>query len=117
MVIISFPNGTDWFKANWVFRQITEDVVAMFPDDAELKLLMEQAGALGGLSLESMKADLASRISRALRKVAESTIQGRTLGWRGTKPEDLDGHRMYLEAISELLSLINQQKSASGNLS
>jgi len=117
MVIITFPNGTDWYKANWVFRQITEDAVAMFPDDAELKSLMEQAGALGGLSLESMRADLASRISQAIGKVAETTIQGRTLGWRGTKPEDLAGHRMYLEAVSELWSLINQQKSEPRNSS
>jgi hypothetical protein len=24
-VIIVFPNGTDWFKANWVFQQLAQD--------------------------------------------------------------------------------------------
>jgi len=36
MVIIKFQDGTDWFKANWVFRQFTEDIVATFPNDTAL---------------------------------------------------------------------------------
>ncbi len=49
MFIIKFPDGTDRFKANWVFKQFAEHKTATFPNDAGLKQLLEKAQALGGL--------------------------------------------------------------------
>ncbi len=119
MVIVRFPNGTDWFKANWVFRQIVEDVTASFPNDRELKFVLEKAEACGELSFDSMREDVASRTLKAIDKVLEETTQGKVSGWKRTKPDDPDGQRMYLEAVSELLGLVKKQmmstRSHAGN--
>jgi hypothetical protein len=109
MVIICLPNGTEWFNPNWVFRQLHADVVERFPDDAELHLEMEKAGAFGLLSLDSTEPVLASRILRAMRTVAEETVQGQIPGWLKGKPDDQEGQRMYLGAMSELLDLMGRQ--------
>jgi len=53
MVIIRFPNGSDWYKANWAFRRLAEDIVAGHPDESDLKVEMERAEVLGLLLLGS----------------------------------------------------------------
>jgi hypothetical protein len=109
MVIICLPNGTEWFNSNWVFRQLHADVVERFPDDAELHLEMEKAGAFGLLSLDSIEPVLASRILRAMRTVAEETVRGQIAGWLRGKPDDQEGQRTYLESMTELLELMRRQ--------
>jgi hypothetical protein len=113
MVVIHFEDGSEWFKANWVFRQFLEDVADASPEDAELRFSMEQADALGGLFLDSLEPLLASKLLRAMKAVAEGTIGGRIQGWSRTKPHDEDGQRMYLEALAELLAVIKRQPSES----
>ena len=112
MVIIKFRDGSDWFKANWVFRQLAEDILAAFPNDRALMMVMEKAQALGGLFPDSMEADAATSTLEAIRKVAEETIQGKIEGWKRTKPEDMEGQQLYLESIKELLDLLKKQASA-----
>jgi hypothetical protein len=109
MIIVSFPNGTDWYKANWVFRQLVQDVVEIYPADKELKKLMEQAQAFGTLAISSLPKDTASRTLLAIRAVIERTIKGETNGWSRTKPDDIEGQRLYLNALVELLDLIKEQ--------
>ena len=41
-VIIVFPDGTDWFKANWVFRQLAQDVSDHYSSDAEVCKAVER---------------------------------------------------------------------------
>lgn len=36
-VIVALPNGTDWFKASWVFRQLSEDMCRRYSQDNELR--------------------------------------------------------------------------------
>src|SRR5262245_59828944 len=112
MVIIVFRDGTDWSEANWVFRQLIDDIAETFPDDVELRRTMEQARGLGGLFLDSMEQALASRIMRAIRTVAERTVDGRIQGWRRARPDDQEGQRMYLESMSELSDIIRRQSGA-----
>jgi hypothetical protein len=38
MVIIKLRNELDWYKANWVFRRLAEDVISTFPDELGLGL-------------------------------------------------------------------------------
>jgi hypothetical protein len=109
MVNIVFQDGADWFNPNWVFRQLSSDIIESLPGDAELHHAMEKAAAFGLLPLDSTEPVLASRIVRALRTVAERTVDGRIPGWRRTRPADEDGHRMYLEAVTELLDIIQRQ--------
>ena len=106
MVIIRFENGADWYKANWVYRQLADDVIARSPGDAELASLMEQAQSFGLLVLEDSKEGVASRAVEAMRLVAEETLRGTLPGWRNTNPDDPRGHRIYLDAMAELLALM-----------
>jgi len=108
MVIIHFRGG-DWFNPNWVFRQLCADISEDFPGEVELHREMEKAEAFGLLSLDSIDPALSSRILRAMRTVAEKTIDGMIPGWRSARPDDQDGQRMYLEAMSELLALMQRQ--------
>ena len=109
MVIIKLQDGTDWFKANWIFRQLAKDTIATFPDDHELKLTMERSQALGGLFLDSMESDASIATLTAIRKVAAETLAGKIPGWKKANPEDIKGQEMYLRSIAELLDLINCQ--------
>lgn len=106
MVIIELKNGRDWYKANWVFRQFAEDVMEAFPDDLQLTEALLGAQAVGLLRLNAGDEPLGSRIANALRKVAEDTVVGKVRGWRAERPDDLEGHRMYLSSIEELLTLL-----------
>src|SRR5262245_32436271 len=112
MIVIKFPSGTDWFKANWIFRQLAADVIASFPNDQALRLVMEKAQAFGGPFLDSMQAGAATSALEAIKKAAEETVQGKIQGWERTKPEDKDGQRMYRESIEELLNLIENEAGA-----
>ncbi len=109
MVIINFRGGGDWYNPNWVFRQLCADIREVSPGDVELHHELEKAGAFGLLPLDSLELALASRILRALRTVAEKTVDGRIPGWRKARPDDIDGQRMYLEAVSELLAITRRQ--------
>jgi hypothetical protein len=108
MVIIKFPNGTDWFKANWAFRQFAEDVAELFPTDGELKLELEKAEAFGALDFTSVENAVGSRIMKAMMRVANDTLQGTIPGWKRAKPADEAGQRMYIEAITELFALLKE---------
>lgn len=109
MVIIKLPSGSDWYKANWAFRQLAEDTIASAPDDGELKYIMEEAQAFGALFINSMQKDVAAKVINTIRTVAEETLKGKIPGWIRNKPQDAQGQRMYLEAIAELLDLVKKE--------
>ena len=109
MVIISFRNGTDWYKANWVFRQLSEGVAELFPGDAEVNLAMERAQAFGALCLDKLEVELASRIVRAIGAAVEQTLEGKIQGWKTIVPGNMDLQRQYLESMTELLGLLRKQ--------
>jgi hypothetical protein len=98
-VIIVFPDGTDWFKANWVFRQLARDVSDRYSSDAEVCKAVEVAEAIGALDLKEMNDGLRRRVMEALTTVATDTIKGIIAGWR---PHNEKEHALYCEAISEL---------------
>lgn len=114
MVIICFTDGSDWFNPNWVFRQLAEDVIDACPGDKEVRFVMEQARALGSLFLHSMEPALAQRVETASTQVAEDTLSGKLAGWLKNEPDDHEGQRMYLEAMSELLDALRRQERRSG---
>lgn len=105
-VIIVFPDGTDWFKANWVFRQLAQDVSDRYSSDAEVCEALEVAEALGALDLKKMNDGLRRRVMEALTGVAMDTIKGTIAGWR---PHDTKGHALYCEAVSELAKCLKGQ--------
>jgi hypothetical protein len=107
-VVIVFPSGTDWFKANWVFRQLAQDVSSRYRNDAGICKPLELAQAVGSLDLKGMDVELRSKVMEAIRTVAAETISGAIDGWR---PHDQKEHEMYCEALSELAKLIEHQRS------
>jgi hypothetical protein len=111
-VIIVFPNGTDWFKANWVFRQLAGDVSVRYRNDDSVCKALESAQALGSLDLKDMDEDLRRKVMQAIKTVAEETISGTIAGWR---PHDEGGHAMYREALSELAKLVEEQQSSAAD--
>ena len=98
-VIVVFPDGTDWFKANWVFRQLADDVSDRYKSDAEIREALEVAQALGTLDLKAMNDGLRKRVMEALTAVAMDTIKGIIAGWR---PDDPEEHELSCDAVSEL---------------
>ena len=108
-VIIVFPNGTDWFRANWVFRQLAGDVSVHYRNDDSVCKALESAEALGSLDLKDMDEELCRKVMQAIKTVAEETISGTIDGWR---PHDEGGHAMYREALSELARLIKQHQNS-----
>jgi hypothetical protein len=110
MVIIHFVDGSEWYKANWVFRQLAGDLVAHCPDDADLKITLERAEALGLLKFDYLGNDLAARLKTAMLEVATATQAGTILGWKGSRPNDKQGHDDYLEALKELAEMIRSKQ-------
>ena len=108
MITIQLGDGADWYKANWVFRQLAADVLISIPGDSELKSALDQAEALGALVPASMDSQAATRLLRAIGSVAEATLEGRVAGWARTRPDDVEGQRQYLESVAELLALIRR---------
>src|SRR5947209_5366025 len=108
MVIIKFPNGNDWYKANWVFRRFSEDVVAAYPEESDLRLEIERAEGLSTMFLDHMEDSLLTKVMEAMRSVAQRTVKGEIPGWQRTHPNDTERQRMYVESITELLDLINK---------
>ena len=108
-VIILLPNGKDWFKANWVFRQLAEDVSNRYRNDDGVCKTLELAQAFGSLDMEIMDEGLRCKVMHAVKTVAEETVSGTIEGWR---PDDKRAHAMYCEALSELAKLIEQQQNA-----
>ena len=105
MVIILLPNGTEWFKANWAFRQLAADVDSRCPDH-DIRESLERAEALGVLDLKNMgDQKLVVRLMGALRDVAQDTVDGVLSGWR---PEDRSGAQMYRDAMVELAAAIDK---------
>jgi hypothetical protein len=107
-VIIVFPDGPDWFKANWVFRQLARDVSHRYGSDAEVCKAVEGAEAVGALDLKKMNDGLRRRLMEALTAVAMDTIKGTIAGWR---PHDAKEHALYCEAISELAKRLEGQEN------
>jgi hypothetical protein len=103
-----FQNGSDWFKPNWNFQQFSQDAIVRFPEHPQLKDTFETAQAFGMLDLASSAVPILATLQK-LEIVATETISGAIKGWAGTEPEDLAGQRVYLDAICELLDLIDQQ--------
>ena len=107
-VVIVLPNGTDWFKANWVFRQLAQDVSSRYQTLADVCKALELAQAVGSLDLKGMDEKLCSNVMEAIKTVAEETISGAIDGWRPHDPRD---HAMYCEALGELAKPSRYQRT------
>lgn len=111
MVIIKFPDGADWYKANWVFRQFVSDVLIAAPDDAELQYAFKEASAVGALFLDRMDIALQRRALRAMKEVAQQTLSGKIAGWKAAQSSEKSLEQMYSSSIAELLDMLEARAS------
>lgn len=111
-VLIKFPDGTDWFKANWVFRQLASDVSDRYQDDVEVCAALKVAEANSMLDLHKMNDGTRRKLLEALSTVAKRTIEGSIAGWR---PHDAREHAIYCEAVSELAKGLEHQGPVDGS--
>ncbi len=102
MVVIAFPNGNEWCKANWTFRQLAADVAIRYSDQ-DVRECLERAEGVGLLDIRNMDKTRAAKLTVALKRIAQDTIKGVVAGWR---PEDRAGAQMYRDAMVELLAAI-----------
>ena len=108
MVIIHFQNGAGWYNANWVFRQLADDVCLAFSEAKAINIEMQKAQAFGALFIDTLDKEIAPRVLRALKTVAELTVDGKIEGWKRSRPDDKEGQKSYLEAMSELVTLLRE---------
>ena len=111
MVIIKFPDGADWYKANWVFRQFANDILAVSSDDAELQFAFKEASAIGALFLDRMEVALQGRAIRVMKEVAQQTLSGKIAGWKAAQSSEKSPEQMYSSSIAELLEMLEARAS------
>jgi hypothetical protein len=80
--------------------------VGRYRNDDGIRKMLESAQAMGSLNLAKMDEDSRSKVMQAIKTVGEETINGTIAGWR---PHDHKDHALYCEALSELVSRIQQQ--------
>jgi hypothetical protein len=112
MAVISFsenePERT-WSVAGWAFRQVLDDVISQYPEDAEMVDEFEQSKTYSGLILYTLKPGFAARIRNALRQVASGILSGvirsgihdQPYGDTTTVEQYREGLRQLLEAIPD----------------
>lgn len=112
MMLIVFPNGTEWYKANWVFRVLSYDLAGSVQGDPELAHELEVAQAYSTLVLNDMGTDLCARALHAIRTVGERTIRGELPDWSLWDQNDEVTQRQYLRSIAELAELVRKQMAS-----
>ncbi len=105
MVIVT-RHGKDWFKANWVYRQLAADVAARFSEDLEVASAVDRGLSFGALFPDELEPVLASRVVSAMRVVARETVTGALSSRKGALDES--AHGTYVSAIEDLLSVIDE---------
>lgn len=106
MIIIQLRTRAEWYRANWVFRQFAEDLLCRYPDDVDLKMVLERTEAFGSLRFDSLGTEAATRLETAMLEVANATLAGTIKGWKGRRPDDKQGHDHYLEAMKDLAEML-----------
>jgi hypothetical protein len=109
MMLIKFAVGEDWYKANWVFDQFLLDV----DDSVEVAVRdrLERAAAYGMLDLRSMDEE-SQNLLIVMGARAEAILSRRGGAVPHRFDDDVEGYRMYLDAMEELRARIAQQSGS-----
>jgi len=109
MILITFPDGTDWFKANWVFREFSVEIAAMFTNDEGVLSDIERIYCNGGINFAGEDPVRSAHLAGALRRAAAQTVLKDSSEWRFSDPER---HRAYIESVKELRDLLARPGAA-----
>jgi hypothetical protein len=108
MAVITFNNKISWLVSSWAFSRLFEDICSQHTIDCDMKYKFDQAIALDGLHFERIDPNLRNRILRVMQESIEIIINDTSLDLKGSL--DIDGYRMYREALPQLLHYIKQYK-------
>lgn len=112
MAVIGFSDKADhiWHGRGWVFRQILDDVASKYPEDPEMIEEFRQAKHYyNGLSIYSLDSNLASRVTSAIREVAEGILAGTIRSGIHDEPHNDEAiFEGYRERLRELIDTINR---------
>jgi hypothetical protein len=104
MMLIVFPDQRDWYKANWAFRQLAQDIAQYYSPTPQVSDLLERSQLYGTLRLDELSEPLRSETMGLLASVSGRTLEGEIPGWT----KDVGGQLQYRQALSELLQLVSQ---------
>jgi hypothetical protein len=107
MMLIIFPDQRDWYKANWAFRQLAQDIEQYCSPTPQASALLETSQMYGTLRLDELAEPLRSEAMRLLASVSGRTLKGEIPGWT----KDGGGELQYRQALSELLQLVSQESA------
>ncbi len=102
-----------WLKPGWAFRQILEDILALCPEDAEMRKAFEQAELFSDLAVGDLPSELAERIITALGEATTGILAGMVeSGITSKLYGDARKQAQYKEALRELLEIIPPRGNA-----
>ena len=112
MAVISMTEQPDhvWKAAGWAFRQVLDDVIAQYPEDAEMATEFEQAKSHSGLILYLLPPESAARISSAILEVTTGILAGTIRSGIVDQPYgDEQTIEQYRKGLKELTGIAHVQ--------
>lgn len=106
MVCLVFPDDTDWYVANWVFRVFAESVKHQYPADLELAEILDAGLGAGGLFLSKLRSDLLERTMASLDEVVRKTLSGELTDWLAELEDEPGRKSGYLTGVDRLRQAI-----------
>lgn len=114
MAVISFSDRPEdiWCVAGWAFRQILDDVIFQKKDDKEMTGEFEHAKRISGLHLYLVERELADRITKSIKDVANAILSKTIQSGIVEQPYgDAATVQQYLGSLEDLLRIISNRGS------
>src|SRR5262245_1490768 len=73
-VIITFPDGDDWYVSGIYFGELVKDYARLFPHDREMQRELGMIAAVGGIRLIETEPELATKLLGSLENLAEAKV-------------------------------------------
>ena len=73
---LQIGEGQSWLTRNWIFEQLLTDVMAYYPDDEEVREVLDAVGILGYLVVDNYDNGLGPRLARMIYCVAKGILEG-----------------------------------------
>ena len=115
MAVIGFSDRPEeiWCVAGWAFRQVLDDVISQYPEDAEMADAFDQSKTYSGLSIDLLEPKLAARVTNAIRQVATGILSGAIRSGLHDQPygdaRTIEQYREGLQQLLETLPRLNRE--------
>ena len=111
-VLITFPDGGDWYVSNFGFELILQNYRIVFPHDPKMQHELEMVRAVGGIELGKQEPELARSIAAALERLAERVIAELPSDRTELVPKDRQTQEDHLVILRKLLPLVQHCRKA-----